>query len=96
MGSSEAERGACCILLSYHPLIAEYLWRVEWYVRATCFSTYTHTQNQNTHLRDSVTLEGVICAAVARWEAFTGRYVAGTLFLEEHWYLLIKFYPTLL
>lgn len=30
-----------------------------------------------------------------RWEAFMGRYEGGSLFLEKHWYLLIKFYSTL-
>ena len=83
---------SCCRI---HPLIACYLWWVERYVWATCFSAYTHPKPKYT-LRDPVTLEGVICARRRSVGGFYGRYAAGSLLLEERWYLLIKLYPTLL
>lgn len=57
----------------------------------TLLLIYTHTQSQEipSTYRESFALVG------GRWEAFMGRYEGGSLFLEKHWYLLIKFYSTL-
>lgn len=55
----------------------------------------THTQNQDTHLRDSVALWGVICACRRSVGGFYGPLYSRLSLPGKHWYLLIKFYPTL-
>lgn len=89
MDSSRSVRSACCILLPY-PSHNWQLFIVGGVVCVANMLLHIYTPKTKMHTkRESFVL------ARGQWEAFTGRYVAGSIFLEEHWYLLIKFHPTL-
>lgn len=60
-------------------------------MRLTHFFSYTHLKPKYTLKR----FRQPIGSHLRLWEAFMGRYEGGSLFLEKHWYLLIKFYSTL-